>query len=80
MSRLDHETPAVPFNPRRTDDPAFRIQMQAENRAEKNGLDPKVAGRKAMALRKLMISIGIEPDSERILRVTCGEYQRLTIV
>ena len=73
-----HDEPAIPFNRRPSDDPMFRLQQQAENRARRNGhADPAKAGRDAMALRKLLVSGGEnEPDSERILRTVAGEYRR----
>ena len=74
---LDREAPALPLNPRRSDDPYFRIQQQAEQRAQKNGhANPERAGREAMALRKLLESLQIEPVPETILLTVAGAFRR----
>jgi hypothetical protein len=79
MNAAEHETPAVPFNPRRSDDPFHRIQLQAEDRARRNGADEPAAaraGRKAMILRRAILDLKLEPDSELILRTVAGDYRR----
>lgn len=88
MSRDPFEQPAVPFNPRRSDDPMHRIQMQAENRARRLGCTEEQAvkvGRRAMALWKMMdaaippagpMQTRDRPNSERILRVVVGDFRR----
>jgi len=83
MSQLDHETPAVPFNPRRSDDPYARIQSQAEMRAKRNGADEAAqhrAGRAAMILRRALLDLKLEPNAEHILETVAGPFKRLTSV
>lgn len=70
------EQPAVPWHPRRSDDPYARIQSQAEARATRNGRDPAKAGRDAMALRKLVVELMLEPNVELILQTVAGPYLR----
>ncbi len=73
------EIPAIPFNRRLSDDPQHRLLVYAEKRAARNGLPEKEqhrAGRRALALRRLMIEMGREPNTETILRVVSGEYLR----
>ena len=60
MSCSGGET-AVTFAPRISDDIYHRIQVLAESRATRNGLDAPTAGRKAVALVKLLK--GTDPDS-----------------
>jgi hypothetical protein len=75
---MHHEPPAVPFNPRNSDDPYMRIQTQAETRARRNGRDPVKAGRDAMALFKMVTELKLEPNPELILQTVAGDYRRLT--
>ena len=62
------------FNVRASDDRFHRIQVQAENRARANGFDPIEAGRKAMAL--LRVVGDEEANSETILQVVAGPFKR----
>lgn len=65
--------------PVKADDPYHRIQIHAEKRARRNGYDEDAAheaGRKAMALRKMMIALGIEPNPELILQTVAGDFLR----
>lgn len=78
MSTIDHAAPAVPFHPRRSDDPFFRIQLLAEARARRNGADELAAhraGRKAMLLRRALLDLKLEPNNEDILRTVAGEFR-----
>lgn len=78
MSRDDHEKPFI-FAPRRSDDPFWRIQQQAEARARNNGADEAAqhrAGRTAMILRRAILDLKLEPDAEHILRTVCGDHKR----
>jgi len=73
------ETPAVPWNPRRSDDPFHRIQMQAEKRAKSNGAsdaDAERCGRAAMALFKMLKESEQEPNTEHILSSVAGDFRR----
>lgn len=71
--KVDH-VPAVPWHPRRSDDPMFRIQQLAESRARRNQREPILAGRAAMAMLKL---VGIDhANLEHILSTVAGEYCR----
>ncbi len=66
MSTIDHETPAVPLHPRRSDDPMFRIQQFAEHRARRNGATEAAqhaAGRAAMILRRALLDLRLEPNA-----------------
>lgn len=75
MSRTDHREPAAPFNPRRSDDIYHRLQSYAEARARRNGRDAEKAGRKAMALYRLILATGEpEPNIERIVSTVAGEH------
>jgi hypothetical protein len=79
MITTDPEVPAVPWNPRRSDDPFHRIQQQAENRARALGATEEQAakvGRKAMILRRGLLDLKLEPDSELILRTVAGDFRR----
>ena len=79
MSRAEHEEKPFIFAPRRSDDPFWRIQQQAEARARNNGADEAAqhkAGRKAMILRRAILDLKLEPDAEHILRTVCGEHKR----
>ncbi len=63
--------------PRPSDDVYFRLQMQAEARAKRNGHpNPAQAGRDAVELRRTVVAQDHEPNPEYILTVTCGEYRR----
>lgn len=73
---MSEHLPAVPWHPRRSDDPFHRIQTQAEARARRNGRDEHKSGRDAMALLKLVRELGIEPNNEHILQTVAGEYVR----
>jgi hypothetical protein len=74
MSRPDDQPL---FNPRFSDDPLHRIQLQAEARARRNGhADPAQAGRDAVELRRSVVAKDHEPSVETILTVCCGAYTR----
>ena len=76
---MTENTPAVPFNPRRTDDPFHRLQVQAENRARRLGAteeEAAKAGRKAMILRRALLDLKLEPNAEHILSAVAGEWRR----
>ena len=79
MSQLDHETPAVPFNKRNSDDPFWRIQQLAEQRARRNGADEAAqhkAGRSAMILRRALLDLRLEPNAEHILETVAGKFRK----
>ena len=71
------------FAPRLSDDIYHRIQVLAESRAARNGLDAPTAGRKAVALVKLLK--GTDPDllslnMEHVLQTVAGRLTPARIV
>jgi hypothetical protein len=66
----EHPTDLQIAFPRILDDPFHRVQMQAERRAERNGMDVAEAGRKA---RDLLREYG---DHERAVTLAAGPYIR----
>lgn len=64
------------FLPRPSDDVYHRIQSYAEARARRNGRDAGKAGRDAMALYRLVLATGSEPNVEHIVATAAGEFAR----